>query len=127
LASLQYAEGQVPYWLTILERYVTPRVKSLGCHFVLERLMSFCLPVLQDRRRGHLLRFVPLLILAALVIQPSYADAQATYDVVANFEASGVFPSRGLIQATDGNFYGTTTDGGRSASAPSSSWMWQGM
>ena len=52
--------------------------------------------------------FVSLFCLAAAILSP----AQTTFTTLVNFDGAGLIPYGGLIQGTDGNFYGTTFLGG---------------
>src|SRR5207247_850979 len=58
---------------------------------------------------GVLVMFVAILSAASTVY------GQATYHVLAAFDLPGTYPYAGLIQASDGNFYGTTSGGGASS------------
>jgi uncharacterized repeat protein (TIGR03803 family) len=61
---------------------------------------------------------VALAVLAGITAVASNADAQVSYQVVAAFDrpnSSGANPSGGLLQGTDGGFYGTTSQGGTAA------------
>ncbi len=58
------------------------------------------------------------LVLVGLLARP--ASAQVQFEVLHAFtSAEGYVPLAGLIQATDGNFYGTTASGGSSTAATS--------
>ena len=67
------------------------------------------------RRKGAIMRRLRLSEAACIVFVvcvASMASAQ-TFTTLANFDGSnGAYPSAALIQATDGNLYGTTFDGG---------------
>ena len=53
--------------------------------------------------------------LASAIASP----AKTTYTTLVNFAGTnGSSPNPGLVQGTDGNFYGTTTNGGANCSAP---------
>ncbi len=53
-------------------------------------------------------------MLVAILSAASTVYGQATYQVVTAFDMPGTNPYAGLIQASDGNFYGTTLYGGAS-------------
>lgn len=60
-------------------------------------------------RMTALLRLVPAMLLVAAAPLP----ASPVFETVASFETPPLSPIGGLVLHTDGNYYGTTSDGGR--------------
>jgi uncharacterized repeat protein (TIGR03803 family) len=53
-----------------------------------------------------------LVLIVATLALPRTTAAQTQFDVVHAFTQGGMRPAAGLVYATDGNFYGTTSEGG---------------
>src|SRR5688572_23165147 len=87
---------------------------------VLAPHMSPRLPIARDARQAPRPRRVrrsllgAVMTIAALVLVARIASAQ-TFEVLVNFAADwpmGYNPAAGVILGADGNYYGTTSDGG---------------
>jgi uncharacterized repeat protein (TIGR03803 family) len=69
-------------------------------------------------RALNLLEILRIVFFVSCIALPIATPAQSTFTVLANFDGidgDGANPYAGLIQATDGNFYGTTGYGGASS------------
>ncbi|MGO8673906.1 MAG: choice-of-anchor tandem repeat GloVer-containing protein [Capsulimonadaceae bacterium] len=94
-----------------LERFLRVGLSTPGCLMTAPNLIPA-----QDTRA--LKRFFTLISIGALCLAPPMAARAQTFNVLHTFSGTdGEFPEGGVVQGSDGSFYGTTYEGGTASPA----------